>query len=65
MLKYVDLLFTVFNLSCRGRTEIGLSISSLMTIYSAILIGLEKCSMMMKGGIILSKYEYDAKYSKK
>jgi len=34
-------------------------------IYSAILIGLEKYSIMMKGESILSKYEYDAKYSKK
>ena len=33
--------FTVLNLSCSGRTEYGLSKSSLITIFSAILVGLQ------------------------
>jgi hypothetical protein len=36
-----------------------------MTIFSASLIGPEMYSVMMKGGGILSKFVYDAKYSKK
>jgi len=53
--------FTILYLSFSGRTENGLCINSLITIFSAILIGLET---LMKGASILSKYECDIKCSK-
>jgi hypothetical protein len=56
-------LFTILNLSCSGRTENGLCISSLITTFSAILIGLK--TLQNDGENTLSEWEYDVKYSKK
>jgi hypothetical protein len=54
--------FTIFNLSCSEGAENILSNSSVISIFAATLIGLKHCRKI-KGDSILSKYEYDIKYS--
>ena len=57
-------LFTIFNLSCSGCTDNILTNNSLRSTFSANLIRLKHCRMM-NGDSILSKHEYDVKYSNK
>ena len=60
MVQLVDL-YSLY-VSCSVCAENILSNSSVISIFSATLIGLQQCRKM-NGDRILSKYEHDVKYS--